>query len=395
MTEPLTLLRPRAGEPLSVILKLPGETCNINCYYCYEKRKPYPNALQLKPDVLERFLALFGDRTLRVELHGGEPLLVKRHRMAELLGVLRRYPGAISLSIQTNGVLLDDAWVRFFLDEWPDIDLGVSLDGDARANALRVDYHDRNTTEAVEAALERLGRSELNVGVIATVTSRSLGRAAELVQYFAGFEAIRFLKLGACLDFNVRTKSFPKGNRESLLVLNASGEGVPRWATSPLEYADFVIEAYEEWRTGPYQHFVIEPIFSLIQALAGRQPSFCHFSDAKCAHVLTLYPDGRIGSCDELQMPHAYLAHLDELTSIDEVIRMQTNQTLAMRLTSLFDKCNSCSYRPTCRGGCLATRLRYQGTPLDDEYCGYRARLIDYVAESIGAGRHVETAPAR
>jgi radical SAM protein with 4Fe4S-binding SPASM domain len=130
---------------------------------------------------------------------------------------------------------------------------------------------------------------------------------------------------------------------------------------------------------------VIEPLHSVVQVLAGGRPAFCHFSDTKCGHVLTLYPDGRIGSCDELRMPLAQLAHVSQVESVDEILAMRTNTGLATRLEALFEKCNACDYRPTCRGGCLSTRLQFQGTEYDDEYCAYRSRLIDYVAAEIGA----------
>lgn len=69
----MELQLPAPGETILAMLKLPGEMCNINCHYCYERRKPYPNALMLKPEVLRKFLGLCEGRPLAVELHGGEP----------------------------------------------------------------------------------------------------------------------------------------------------------------------------------------------------------------------------------------------------------------------------------------------------------------------------------
>lgn len=61
---------------LSVILKLPGEVCNINCVYCYEKRRPYENNKFMNPNDVTKFLNLFNGRPLSIELHGGEPLIL-------------------------------------------------------------------------------------------------------------------------------------------------------------------------------------------------------------------------------------------------------------------------------------------------------------------------------
>jgi uncharacterized protein len=222
--------------------------------------------------------------------------------------------------------------------------------------------------------------------VVSVVSRSSIGRAGSIVSYFSGFPAVRQVKFAPCLDFNVQTKTLPPGNRKSLLRLNASGEGIPGWATTPLEYSCFLIEAFDAWvDTGAFRRFLIEPLTSVIRALAGGSSSFCHFSESKCAHVLTLYPDGRIGSCDELPMPRAELSHVAAVRSLDDIVDLRTNPALRHDLDRLLEKCEACSYRPTCGGGCLATRLRYQGTPYDDEYCAYRMQLIDHVRSALRA----------
>ncbi|HET9773003.1 MAG TPA: radical SAM protein [Acidimicrobiia bacterium] len=380
----MALKIPAAEEPLSVILKLPGETCNINCHYCYEKRKPYPSARFLGPDVLRALLRAAGGRPLALELHGGEPLLLGQARLQALLDEVRRYPGPITVSMQTNGTLLSDAWLDFFDDEWPDIEIGVSLDGDTRANGHRVDYRGRPTSDAVEAALRRLAGRGRPVGVISVVTRASLGRAAAIIEHFTGFPAVKQVKFAPCLDFNVRTKVMPPGNRRRLALLNPDGQGVPGWATTPLEYSRFLVDAFDAWvATGAYRRFLVEPLTSIIRALHGKSSSFCHFSESKCAHVLTLYPDGRLGSCDELSMPEAELASIGSVRSLDDITDLRTNPLLRRGLDRLLEKCDGCPYRPTCGGGCLATRLRYAGTPYDDEYCAYRMQLIDHVREAL------------
>src|SRR4051794_28690298 len=115
---------PERRDALSVILKLPGEVCNINCVYCYEKRKPYQDASFLEGTTLRRFLELCGDRPLSLELHGGEPLVVGERRMRDILAAIREYPGVTRVALQTNGLLLSDAWLRLLAEEWPDIEIG-------------------------------------------------------------------------------------------------------------------------------------------------------------------------------------------------------------------------------------------------------------------------------
>jgi radical SAM protein with 4Fe4S-binding SPASM domain len=377
----MELRLPKIDESITVILKLAGETCNINCHYCYEKRKPYAQALVLQPETLAKFLDLCGSRPLYVVLHGGEPLLIGRKRITPLLRELRAYRGPLQLAMQTNGVMLNNAWLDYFDKAWPGLKISISLDGDAEANAHRVDFADRPTYARTIRALLLLAERQWDIGVIAVVTKRALGRAKELMYHYLEFPAIRVLKLSPCLDFNVVTKDFHTPNRRSIAILNPAGRGIPGWATSPMEYAQFLVDAWDAWRdTRAFRHFLLEPHLSIVRNLAGKESEFTHFSDRKEPFIVTLYPDGRIGSSDELNMPEALLGHVDGCESLDHLLRLDTNASLKARLKALLSKCGDCAYRTSCRGGSLADRFRYVGTSYDDEYCDYRKYIIDYVS---------------
>jgi uncharacterized protein len=166
-----------------------------------------------------------------------------------------------------------------------------------------------------------------------------------------------------------------------LQIGNAGGH--VGWATTPDEYADFVIAAFDHWRdAGLFRSFLIEPITSIIRTTAGKSSSFCHFTEMKCAYVLTVYPDGRIGTCDELPMPTGRLGWADASEPLQDLIE---NGPIFDQIAPLMNKCQSCSHRASCGGGCLATRLRYQGTEWDDAYCDYRKKIIDYVRGELAA----------
>ncbi|WP_405773782.1 radical SAM protein [Streptomyces sp. NBC_00859] len=366
------------------MLKLPGEMCNINCHYCYERRKPYPNALMLKPDLLRSFLETCGERPLAIELHGGEPLLIGRKKMAALFEEIRAYPGPVSVAMQTNGILLDGAWLDFFDREWPGIEIGVSLDGDMKGNSHRVDFADRPTYPKVVRALELLAARGRQVGVITVVTRHVLGRAGEVLDTLAAFEAVKTVKLSGCLDFNVRTKNYRTPNRTSLKLLNPDGVGMPGWATSPGEYAEFLIEAFDHWHsTKSFRSYMLEPFFSIIRSLSGLPAGYSGYSDRKEPFIVTLYPDGRVGSSDELSMPTSLLSRVGDFTDIDDLLTLDGNAPLRGDLSALLAKCAGCSHLASCRGGALPDRLRFEGTGFEEEYCDHRRQVIDHVAAAL------------
>jgi uncharacterized protein len=380
----MKLARPSGSDPLEVILKVAGETCNINCYYCYEKRKPYGKAEFLGPERLQAFLEVLGDRPLSIGIHGGEPLLLGTKRMAALLEVIRRYPGIVNLSLQTNGTLLTPDWLSLFDEFWPGIEIGISLDGDATTNVFRLDYRDGSTHGRVIDVLENLSVHRRRVGIIAVVTAASIGRAPELIRFFASFACVASLKFVPCFDFQVAVKKLPRGN-VGLKQLGSLVEGRPGWAISPDDYAEFVIQAFDVWRASSlFQRFSLEPVMSVLRRLAGKIPDSCHFDDRKCASVVTLYPDGRFGTCDELRLPDSLIGKVENLVSDSPLLSFNTQGDLDGRFAPLLAKCEKCDYRVSCGGGCLATRLSYLGTPLDEAYCRHRQAMIDHVAEAVG-----------
>ncbi|WUI00400.1 radical SAM protein [Spirillospora sp. NBC_00431] len=382
----MRLLTPQPGDAIAVIAKLPGEVCNINCHYCFERRKPYPGARYLSPSTLRRFLRLAAGRPLAVTLHGGEPLIVGREAMLALLREFQRYDAPLKLGLQTNGLMLDEEWLDLFAREWPDLTIGISLDGDEVANGHRVDHRDRPTFGRVLDTLALLSDRDIKAGAVMVVTRRALGRAPEALRTFARFRCVRLLKLASCLDYSVSSRRYPSPSGRTILELNPAGQGMPGWATTPAEYVEFVEQAIAFWRDeGYYRNFLLEPVTSIIRTLSGKPTDFTEFSDRKEPFIVTLYPDGRIGSSDHFGMPQSLLGQVDEIGSLDEILDLCVNPRLRDRLTGLMQVCAGCSHRETCRGGSLADRLRYDTGELAEEYCASRRRLVDFVRSTVVA----------
>ncbi|MYZ37119.1 MULTISPECIES: radical SAM protein [unclassified Streptomyces] len=192
------------GTAVSVIVKTRGETCDIDCLYCYEKRKEAPGGARVGAGQISRLASLFGGRPLAVELHGGEPLTAGRDHIAEILTELAGLPQVVRVTLQTNGVLLDRDWLDMFDDLCPDLRIGVSLDGDAQGNAWRVGYDGRPVYPRVAASLNLLAERGRSVGVIAAVTPAVLGRAEEVLDHLVGFGSVNAISFVPCFDSTIR-----------------------------------------------------------------------------------------------------------------------------------------------------------------------------------------------
>ena len=153
---------------VDVVLKI-AERCNINCSYCYMFNRGNEDYLThpvyIHKDIIEataKFLAKGAAelkiKTTRIIFHGGEPLMLKKVRFAEMCEILLREISPLStvkLSLQTNAILIDDEWIDIF--EKYQIAVGVSIDGPSVYNDIeRVDHQGRGTHSQVVAGLKKL-----------------------------------------------------------------------------------------------------------------------------------------------------------------------------------------------------------------------------------------------
>lgn len=158
------------------VVKVHGR-CNLACSYCYVyelrdsswKHKP----AVLSADLAERLAGRIAEHAerhqlpaVRVVLHGGEPLLAGRQRVGHLLSSLHRAAQGVTdvhWAVQTNGTLLNPAWMDLFRRYG--VRVGVSLDGGSEASDRhRRTRSGRSSHVAVERGIGEL-RREVNAGL--------------------------------------------------------------------------------------------------------------------------------------------------------------------------------------------------------------------------------------
>ncbi|MFJ8450425.1 SPASM domain-containing protein [[Kitasatospora] papulosa] len=254
-------------------------------------------------------------------------------------------------------------------------------------------YDGKPVYPRVAAALRLLAERGRRVGVIAAVTPAILGRAEAVQDHLADFGSVDAISFVPCFDTAVRRPTAASSRRvpasRQLQQAAVTTAGGPAWAISPDAYAEFALAATTHWiQAGHFARLKMEPAISTIRRLRGLGSGFCHFSDLKCDHVFTLYPDGRLGSCDELPWPQAQLTRLDQAGDQVGIIAAQRRLPLLNQGKDLMDRCTTCDYRTSCGGGCIATRWRYDKAGDQDAYCDYRMRVIDGIAALLAQPAH-------
>lgn len=134
------------------------EGCNLNCDYCYVKKKPKTMTQETAQAAFEYFSKKFPEsdfqeKEIHIGFHGGEPLLnfpVIRYltdKLREEYGNKIRY-----FSLTTNGTVFNEEMLEYLMEH---VSLSVSIDGRQDTNDSRRHYSDgtscyRDTVRTLE-----------------------------------------------------------------------------------------------------------------------------------------------------------------------------------------------------------------------------------------------------
>ncbi|WP_341752208.1 radical SAM protein [Candidatus Tisiphia endosymbiont of Piscicola geometra] len=171
---------------LGIILKI-AERCNLNCTYCYFFNGPDDSYKQrparIKNETIERLVEFLLEGIQELELnaldiafHGGEPLLYGIKEFDDLCNILITNLSSkikLRLTIQTNGLLINEAWIALFKKH--SVDVGISIDGPKEYNDKhRVDFFGRGSYDRLLKKIELLHKSSMRFGVL-TVVNPDIG----------------------------------------------------------------------------------------------------------------------------------------------------------------------------------------------------------------------------
>ena len=218
------------------VIKPIGSRCNIDCTYCYylhkegllHDTKASPIAGDLLEEFIRQYLAGQDTESVNFSWHGGEPTLLGLDFYRKIIELQKKHAGGkrIDNDIQTNGLLLDDAWCEFLKEH--DFLVGLSIDGPKHLHdRFRVRRGGGSTFDQVYAAARLLQRHEVRFNTMTVVNSGNARHAAEVYQFLAhdlGSRRLQFLPCVEPKDF--RTVAPGKWNTDAMPMIGTAG--VPR-----------------------------------------------------------------------------------------------------------------------------------------------------------------------
>lgn len=192
---PLTAVEPVAGQGLYKLVLVVAEACNLRCTYCYAEGGPYGREVSVMAPETARSAVreMFGRHApiQTLQFFGGEPSLnlaameAAVHEVRQMVGegALQASP---QFSIVTNGALLTDDLLRFYVDS--DMLITVSHDGPQEIqDNLRPRAAGGGTFDQVDRTLDRFRAAGLRFDVQCTYTRKHMlagYRVPDLVRWF-------------------------------------------------------------------------------------------------------------------------------------------------------------------------------------------------------------------
>jgi uncharacterized protein len=311
-------------------------------------------------------------RSVTVILHGGEPLLAGPELIDHAAGAVRAAmvtDTRVDLRLQTNGLLLDDAYLALFAERG--IRVGVSLDGGPAANDRHRRYgNGRGSYHEVARSLRLLGQQRhrhLYGGILCTVDLRN--DPLEVYESLLGFAPPR-------LDFLL-----PHGNWSSPPPGRTA-------ASTDTPYADWLCAIFDRWYGAPRQETRIRLFESLISLLLGG-PSTSEAVGLSPVDLLTIETDGSIEQADVLKTSAEGMAatglHIAD-DAFDRALAHPMVRARQLGPDALSATCRSCPVVRVCGGGLYAHRYRAEnGFDNPSVYCPDLQALIRHIRGRLAA----------
>ena len=363
-----------------VVVKV-HQRCNLACDYCYvytmadQSWRDRPRLMshgiwRATAARMAEHARTYSLPSMRLILHGGEPLLAGADRLVTLIDEVRAVltPACrLDVRMQTNGVLLSDAVLAQLQDHG--VSIGVSLDGIAVDNDRHRRLPDgRGSFAAVDRALRLLGgdahRSAF-AGLLCTVdpSTDPVSCYESLLQYRPPL-----------IDF-------------LLPHANWSAPPVRPDDRGPTPYGDWLVAVFDRWYGAPRQETrirILEDVIALALGGAGRSEQI----GLSPVAVVVVETDGAIELVDSLKStyPGACGTGLDiRRDDFDAALWHPGVVARQIGLRALSDTCRQCAVHTICGGGHYAHRFQVgEGFRNPSVYCADMAQLIRHVIHRVG-----------
>jgi len=345
--------------PFSLLIKLSGSDCNVDCTYCfYKSRAPEigRGRQRMTYEVLEKLVKDY----LRLRFpvsgfawQGGEPTLMGLDFYRKAIELQKQYgaPGQqVTNALQTNGILLNDEWCEFL--HHTNFLTGISIDGPKEYHDhYREDFSGRGTFDRVMRAIEKCREHSVEFNTLTLLNDVNGGHPDELFDFFIE-NRIRYLQFIPCVETDP-----------------ATGQIAP-FSITPEQYGKFLCRTFDRWLDYGPEKISIRDFESILSYCVTGRHTICTF-DKQCNAYVVIEHTGDVFCCDFFVEPRWRLGNIFE-TPIEKLAASSKKKEFARAKRNLCTQCLVCRHLAICRGGCMKDRA-----PFDKENYGTQSYFCE------------------
>ncbi len=338
----------KSSLEFQIFVKPAGPSCNLDCHYCYYLKKewlyPGTECFHMPGDLLEEYIVQQIETAPESEIsffwHGGEPTILGLDYFRKIVEFQRKHHPQgrrITNFIQTNAVLLNEEWCRFFAAEG--FAVGLSLDGPQPLHdRYRVTKGQQPTYKQVMQGYRLLRQYKIPVDILCVIHAENVQHPLPVYRFFKEIKAqyLSFIPL---------------------VELQPSAESGVTPRTVPAEALGiFLCTIFDEWVRQDIGRIIVQIFEEAARPACGQDHSLCIFRST-CGDVPVIEHNGDFYSCDHFVTPEHRLGNIRETPFVALLESAAQRAFGRAKLDTLSRYCRECEVRNMCNGGCPKDRI--------------------------------------
>ncbi len=340
--------------PFQLLIKPVAADCNMACSYCFYRHKnalfdagPHRMSYDMLEHIISDYMGYGFDPAVFI-WQGGEPTMAGLEFFKKVVEFEQAYGHRgqrVGNALQTNGLLIDDAWADF-LFEYKFL-VGASIDGPPEIHDLcRRTPAGNGTFDRVMASVDMLRKREVAVNILSVVSQANVERGEEVYRFFRreGFTDLQFIP---CLERD-------------------STGGPADFNPTPRQFGRFLCDVFDAWLQDGFPEVTLRTFESLIACAAGMNHTLCTFSP-RCGSYFLIEHNGDVFPCDFFMEPRWKVGNVSEAPLADffksgremEFLRQKPNPDAG---------CIKCRWWKFCHAGCVKDWMDSKGKPAKKTY---------------------------
>ena len=357
-----------------VMAKPTGSACNIDCSYCFYLHKEHllqqEKRRYMSDETLENFIRQYIDgqdgEQVVFSWQGGEPTLMGLeffHKVVKFQQQYKRPGQRIENDLQTNGILINDAWAEFlkanhFL-------VGLSIDGPRELHdRYRITRSGKPTFDKVMAGVDALKRHGVPFNALVTVNRTNARFPLEVYRFVTRELGATYVQFNPCVEPVDFTQTAPHFWRDDSIPTVGSRRARPGdldaivtdWSVDPDDWGRFLIATFEEWVNNDLGRVQVNLFETAVAQMMGLPAQICTTAEF-CGKGLAVEKNGDVFSCDHYVYPEYQIGNIAD-NSLARMAFSERQQAFGMgKCDTLPQQCKQCPYLKLCHGECPKNRL--------------------------------------